>query len=145
MLSPHFSEREFTFSRTADRFGINNSLPHALRNDAKWFCQTVLEPLREFLGKPIHITSGYRCPELNRRVGGSTHSYHQRGWAADITVPGKTPAGLADAVHTSGLPFDQLILEPSWVHIQARPPNRGRLLTAVVADGRTQYQPGLLA
>ena len=48
--------------------------------------EQVLDPLREHWGSPIFITSGYRCPALNRKVGGVANSYHTRGMAADITA-----------------------------------------------------------
>jgi uncharacterized protein YcbK (DUF882 family) len=53
-----------------------------------------LEAIREAVGKPVNITSGYRCPEHNAKVGGEPNSFHVRGMAADIRVAGMTPAEL---------------------------------------------------
>lgn len=52
----------------------------------------VLQSLRNYIGQPIKITSGNRCPEYNHKVGGSKGSYHIRGRAADIQVQGVAPA-----------------------------------------------------
>ena len=75
MLSKHFSTAEFTRSQTAARHGIDNSLPDNLLNDAIWFAETILEPIRELVGKAVNITSGYRCEELNRKIKGPGISY----------------------------------------------------------------------
>jgi uncharacterized protein YcbK (DUF882 family) len=56
-----------------------------------------LQALRDDLGRPVIINSGYRNPAHNKAVGGSPHSYHLRGMAADICVPGMDTAALAAA------------------------------------------------
>ncbi len=79
-----------------------------------------------FAPHPIDITSGYRCPELNARVGGVDTSQHTLGLAADWVCPeAGTPWRLAQTVAQSGIEFDQLILEFNrWVHISAAPQDR---------------------
>jgi len=85
-LSQHFYLREFTYSRVAIDNGIDNCTPplqvvRALRR----LCIQLLEPLRASCGnRPMHILSGYRCPVLNRRVGGALLSQHLTGEAADL-------------------------------------------------------------
>ena len=77
----------------------------------------VLQPLRDKLGKPIIITSGYRCPRLNQAVGGVKNSQHLEGKAVDIVVNGMTISALITFIVHSGIEFDQLINEKNWVHI----------------------------
>ncbi len=114
-ISKDFSYREFEASETADRAGIANVITSfAVRDAVKALVEEVLQPLRDAWGKPLRINSGYRCPELNRRVGGVETSQHIRGEAADVACD--TPAELARLAASLGLPFDQMILYPSFVH-----------------------------
>ena len=84
----------------------------------------VLQPLREKLGKPVHVESGFRCKELNNLVGGKPNSQHLIGEAADIWVNSCTPQTLYNYIEGCGIEYDQLILEKtktgSWVHISYR-------------------------
>lgn len=83
-LSEHFSEEEFLRSETAKKYKINNTWElKKYKDNAIYLCKNVLDPLREIFGK-IRITSGYRCPALNNKVGGSKDSTHVTGRAADI-------------------------------------------------------------
>ena len=90
-LSPNFTEEEFTRSDTAKRLGIDNSLTPLHRKIAIHTCQYLLEKVRALLNQHygcqviVCINSGYRCPQLNAKVGGSSTSEHCRGSAADIT------------------------------------------------------------
>ena len=83
-LTPHFKLSEFTRSDTASKYGINNTLDpnnpvHAeIIANLKNLCEQVLEPLRQFFDVPIVIGSGYRCPALNKAVGGVAHSMHRK-------------------------------------------------------------------
>ena len=83
-LTKHFILEEFERSGTAARLHIDNKIPAALVPNIRHLCEEVLEPLREHFNEPIYISSGYRCEELNRAVGGVTNSQHIRGEAADI-------------------------------------------------------------
>lgn len=79
------------------------------------------ERVREIIGKPIIINSGYRCVKLNNAVGGSLTSQHLYAEAIDIRVPGKTSSEVFRILAASDLKYDQLILEKSgnaqWVHV----------------------------
>lgn len=118
-LSPHFTLAEFTFSQTAARCGIDNTpTPEVLKNLRR--LAALLEEVRGVLGDvPIRVSSGYRCPELNRAVKGARRSAHMQGLAVDFTAPGfGTVLQVARAVVRSGIVFDQIIHEyGSWVHL----------------------------
>ncbi len=146
-LSPHFKLEEFTQSKTAQRLGIDNSIETSpVRHspdtpskggmeaktvfiNLKALCENVLEPLRKAYGKPIHISSGYRCPELNRAIGGSRNSQHMRGQAADLDQGLKSEnLALFKLIQDLGLPFDQLIWERGgkWIHVSYRADGKNR-------------------
>ena len=123
-LSNNFRLSEFTRSDTAKRLGIENecsSMEQVL--NLAYLCHMVLQPLRDKFG-PIRINSGYRCPELNRAVGGASNSQHLRGEAADIHLP-SVDKGLEYLAFLKTLPaVDELIWERKgnthWIHVSAR-------------------------
>lgn len=146
MLSPNFNLNEFTASQSATRRGISNEpSPEALRC-LQELVNDLLQPLRERIGKPFTITSGYRSPELNKAVGGSKTSQHNKGQAVDFVVKGLTPFEVCQIIATSGLDFDQLIYEGTWIHVSYnKGKNRRQLLTAVFNDNQpTTYIQGLI-
>lgn len=128
-LSPHFTLDEFTASQTAARLGIDNDLPLDLVPTAKRTC-TGLELVRGILGAPILISSGYRCQELNKAIGGSKVSQHMLAEAVDFTCPGfGTPDDIVKTLIARKVPFDQLIIEfGRWVHISFSDNPRGMAL-----------------
>lgn len=146
-LGPHFLISEFCTSQTAARMGRTiEPSPEELQNLTR-LCVSVLEPLREALGRSIHVSSGLRPLWLNTAIGGSTSSAHIEGRAADIEVPGMSALEVCRKVVELQLPVDQVIHEfGSWCHVgiakaDARP--RNELLTARVVGGRTTYEGGL--
>ena len=80
----YFTLEEFVRSQTATAHSIANVPTAEAVKNLETLVHCVLDPLREAWGSPIIVTSGYRCPELNARVGGVKTSYHLRGMAADI-------------------------------------------------------------
>jgi len=126
-LSKNFALAELTHSDTAKARGIDNSLPPYLMRNIKALAER-LQMIRDALGIPIAVSSGYRCPELNNAVGGSKNSQHQLGLAADIHAKGYTAQELFDVISGSNFGFDQLILErvggKEWVHISVQPSER---------------------
>lgn len=106
-----------TFSETAARKGFDNSPPkEAIDNLIR--VATLLEQVRKIINRPIQITSGYRCKDLNQAVGSSETSQHRRGCACDFKVKGMTPNEVVKAIIDSDIQFDQLIREfDSWTHI----------------------------
>jgi zinc D-Ala-D-Ala carboxypeptidase len=117
-ISKNFSYREFEDSEIAEYHNIRNVIStFEVRDSVKALVLTVLQPLRDAIGLPIHINSGYRCPALNRLVGGVSTSQHLLGEACDIRIDGIAPRQIAIRVRDLGLPFDQMILYPGFIHL----------------------------
>ena len=120
-LSQNFTLNELTYSDTASRLGIKNLPTQEVIQNLGALVQNVLQPLRDMLGKPITITSGFRNKLLNQKVGGASNSQHLFGQAADIIVYGMKVEDLYNYIKNSNLIYDQLILEETknnkWVHI----------------------------
>lgn len=136
-LSANFTLEEMLESQTARRKGINEQFtpPEVVVANLRALCKNILQPLAEAVGKPIKISSGYRCQRLNKSVGGSTTSQHMIGEAADIqAISGMTNKQLFDKIKQLNLPFDQLIWEfgndknPAWVHVSFGPRNRKQII-----------------
>ena len=118
-ITKNFSYREFEASDKADEKGICNVITSfEVRDAIKALVDTVLQPLRDAWGKPLHINSGYRCPELNSEVGGMPTSQHVKGEAADVACD--NPVELARLAAAMRLPYDQMILYPTFVHFSHR-------------------------
>ena len=142
----YFSIKELTKSATAARKGIKNDPSIEECKSLTALIDKVLDPLREAYGKPIIVSSGYRCPKLNAAVGGSASSQHVKGEAADIRSVADTPEEnkkLFDLIVKLGLPYDQLINEYNydWVHVSFGPRHRRQRLKAVKINGKTKYMP----
>jgi hypothetical protein len=140
----YFTLNELTRSATAKRLGIDNSPSKEVANSLKALVEKVLDPLREAYGKPIIVTSGYRCPALNKAVGGAASSQHVKGEAVDIRTVSDLPNDnkvLYDLIVKLGLPFDQLINEfgYDWIHVSFGARHRRQKLRAVKKNGRTTY------
>jgi hypothetical protein len=115
ILSPHFTYEEMIFSSKAEGLGIKNEPgPKELENLAR-LCD-LLERCRALVG-PLVVNSGYRCEALNKAVGGVKTSAHQDGRAADVVPSRMTVQDAFAKLRASSIAFDQLILEPTWIHI----------------------------
>lgn len=146
-LSPNFELSELLHSQEAIRRGIDNTPTSTIVAELQRLAQLILQPLRDHLGRPIVISSGYRSPALNRAVGGSPNSHHMQGRAADITVPGMKPREVALAIVALRLPYEQVILEGgAWVHVavvgDGVTPKREQL-TAIFGPGGVSYLQGI--
>lgn len=114
-ISKDFSYSEFESSRIAEEKGICNVVRSFVVRDAiKSLVDNVLQPLRDIAGVALRINSGYRCSELNAAVGGVPTSQHVKGEAADVAFP--KPIELARMAADNHLPFDQMIIYPTFVH-----------------------------
>jgi hypothetical protein len=130
-ISKNFSFDEFEYSARAIAEGIENKIPSAQVGAAiKNLTVTVLQPLRDDLEASVIVESGYRCKELNELVGGVESSHHRKGEAADIRSPFFEPLHIARRIVALQLPFDQLILYPTFVHVshKLRGKQRGQIL-----------------
>lgn len=142
-LTPHFTLDELTESQIAVRRGIDNKPGIPIMRNLTRLSET-LEQVRALVGKPIRISSGYRCPDLNKWVGGSPTSAHTLGLAADFTCSSMTPKDLAKLICASDIMFDQLIYEGAWVHIALSTGTpRREVLTAHFRRGRATYSKGI--
>lgn len=129
----YFTIEEMTKSSTATAKHIDNTPNQTAIDNLTKLIEIVLDPLREWYGKPIRVNSGYRCKVLNKAVGSKAkNSQHLYGEAADITVGSKTENEKLFNYIKDNLPFDQLINESdfSWVHVSYR---EGRLRKQVLA------------
>ena len=130
-LSKNFTLKELTRSNTALRLGIDNEPSKEGIYKLTLLATEVLQVLRDRLGA-LRITSGYRSPELNKAIGGSTKSQHCKYEAVDLQYfkRGKMDnIKIYQALKELGLPFDQVILEfgdatqyidpenPAWIHL----------------------------
>lgn len=124
-VSKHFKFSEFTKSDTANRYHINNTITEwDVRDNIVALVENVLEPLREAWGGPLFINSGYRCKELNEKVGGVETSQHCKGQAADVGVT--DPYALAKLVQKMGLEYDQMGIYASFVHLSYKKDGENR-------------------
>ncbi len=136
-LTPHFSLAELTVTKQKIDNTPSKEVIEVLRTTAFY-----MEKVREILGNvPITINSGYRSPDVNRVVGGTSNSSHTYGYAVDFTAYGHTPLTISNILSKSNLKFDQLIYEKTWVHISFDPRMRGNILTL---KGKGKYVKGIV-
>lgn len=134
LLSNHFTLSEFTASETADKLGIDNSLcvvyDAYIVSNLESLCRFTLEPIRNFLGCPVRVSSGYRCERLNMEVGGSPTSDHCNGLAADIYFDDFENRWYEVVIFMliMAIPFDQLIVYNNFLHIGVGSAMRRRVL-----------------
>ena len=165
-LSKNFNLDEMVKSQTANRWGFDEQYnpPDDVINNLMLLCSKVLQPIRDTLKAPIIVTSGYRCPRLNAKIGGAytvingkpvQTSQHCYGQAADINFMkdskefnGSLVSVIKDLVADPSFQFDQCILEfgsddnPAWVHISyCEGKNRMQVLRAYKSGKKTLYKP----
>lgn len=140
-LSPHFSLAELTRSETGARLGIDNTAPEPILSHLRRLAE-MMELVRQTCGsRPIHVFSGYRCPELNRAVGGSRTSSHVDGDACDFHVSGLSIGETVAILRHADFKYDQIIDEfGSWVHIGFGRRFRRQVLSARKEHGHTVYR-----
>lgn len=130
-ISKNFSYSEFEQSQTAAENGIDNLIPNnTVRSSIQALVLEILQPLRDDLGARVDVNSGYRCAELNKLAGGVESSQHRKGEAADIKSPFFSPLEIARRIVALKLPYDQLILYPTFVHVshKLKGKQRGQIL-----------------
>jgi zinc D-Ala-D-Ala carboxypeptidase len=132
-LSKNFYLSELIQSQTASRYGISNQPNSKQIENLKALCTNILQPVREHFDKPVIISSGYKSPLLNARIGGSGLSQHCFGQAADFEIPGLPNKEVAQWIRQN-LNYDQLILE----FYDGKNPNSGWIHCSYVATPRKQ-------
>lgn len=139
LLTPHFSLEEMTKTSTGLANEPNPEQLAHLRVTAEG-----MEQVRDYLGHPVDVDSGFRSEAVNLKVRGVRTSAHCMGWACDFVCPAYgSPWAVAEVISRSPIKFDQLILEYGWVHISFDPRMRGQKLTKRSADA--PYEIGLNA
>jgi len=124
-LSKNLSLKEATKSNTATRLGIKNEPEQWEIDNLRAIAENIFQPVRDHFGVPIGVSSGYRCKELNKAIGGSKYSQHMIGEALDIDadIYGKVTNAEIFNYIKNNLEWDQMIWEfgddeePNWVHV----------------------------
>jgi hypothetical protein len=161
LLTPHFSLEELIKSDTALRLGIENK-PTALVQANLSKLAYGLETVRAVLGNPIHVNDAYRCEALEKVLARADYlgwcklhkrtiddaswaeyfagKQHPKGYAADFVCPAfGTPEQIVKAIVASGIVFDKVIMEGTWVHISFAPAAREIAMIATFKDGIPSY------
>lgn len=132
-MGKYFTINELIKSSTAQRLHIDNTPTQEIKDNLNKLVDNILDPLRESYGKPIIVSSGYRCSKLNKSIGGASNSQHCLGQASDIHTVENTKESnkkLFNLIRELKLPYDQLINEHDyqWVHVSYSPRNRRQIL-----------------
>lgn len=116
-LGKNFTLDEFVITST----GLENIPGEVEIENLRLLVKHILQPLRDAVGVPIIISSGYRSPIVNAAIGGEATSQHSKGQAADFSIPGMTNQQIIDLIRKLKLPYDQVIDEylrgKQWVHV----------------------------
>ncbi len=139
-ISGHFTYEEVIRSKVAAAQGMNNNLPMELLPKIQLLAEKILEPVRAHFGKPIRITSWWRCPALNQMISNNPNSQHTKAEAVDFIIPGILNISIAEYIRDN-LSFDELILEASWIHCSYIESNN-RMEVLRSTSGKT-YKKGL--
>jgi len=148
-LSKSFTLNELIKSQEATRLGIKNIPNETHIENLKILCEKILQPLRDYYGLPVSISSGYRSVALCEAIGSSAKSQHTKGQAADFEIFGVANKDVADFI-IQNLDYDQCILEfwnenepnSGWVHCSySKESNRKQYLKAQKVSGKIVYSP----
>lgn len=145
-LAPNFTRKEFELSQIAVRRGIINKVPADLMPNLQRLAET-MQKIRDFLGHPVVITSGYRSMTVNRLVGGARTSHHIQAGAADWICPGfGTTFECCEAIesHLDQFGITQLIHEYGrWVHVSILPITAPINQVITIDHGIPSVRPGI--
>jgi len=131
-LTEHFKLKELI----ATSKSIENNPPNHIIDNLYTLAQALEKVRTACNNNPITILSGYRSADLNAAVKGSKTSAHMKGLAADFVVGNMTIKEVFNTIRKSGIVYDQLILEPTWIHIglAAKPRNQN-----LIYDGESYH------
>lgn len=113
----NFAPSEFLNSETAEKLGIKN-IPNQADIASGMVLANKMQQLRDVIGKPFEITSGFRCAALNKAVGGSKTSWHMKFLACDFNIEGMEPCEAVLAIKASKISVDKVFVERGCVHMQ---------------------------
>ena len=148
-LSNSFTLNELIKSQEATRLSINNVPNEEQIQNLKILCEKILQPLRDYYGLPVSISSGYRSVALCEAIGSSAKSQHTKGQAADFEIFGVANKDISDFI-VKNFEYDQCILEfwnenepnSGWVHCSfSSKYNRRQYLKAQKVNGKIVYSP----
>lgn len=156
-LTKNFTLEEFERSKTAETYGIDNRVPKQYIRNVQALAEQ-LQTIRDMVEIPIHISSGYRCKEVNRINHGASSSQHMKGEAADIYIDTDPKKNLGWTLWdilkliVQFIDFDQLIWEnrppsPSrphgskWIHVSFVTHRKNRH-DVKGFDGKSYYEIG---
>ena len=120
MIELNFTMSELLKSEIAEKYNISNIPDKKSLDNMLTLIIECLQPIRNFIDKPMIISSGYRSPRLNGHplINGAQNSQHVTGQAVDFTIKGMTPKQIIEMIKRSGVEYDQVINEHNiWVHI----------------------------
>ena len=145
-LTKNFSLDELIYSRTADVKGLDNFPEQPELDNLIYLCELILQPLRESVG-PIHVTSGYRGPQLNKAIGGVDTSLHAQGLAVDIYSEELDNFELAIYIKDR-FSFEELVLEKcplsnprkGWVHIAVKRESMSNEVMSFIKNKDNKYE-----
>lgn len=131
-ISEHITLHEATFSQTAARHKWENQPTDEVLRAMQAVAINCFEPVMEWYGKPLRVSSFYRSPKLNVMIGGSINSQHVKGEAIDFSAPTKEENERIFEWMKTNIVFDQLINEYDfrWIHVSftTTRPNRKQIL-----------------
>jgi hypothetical protein len=120
MIELNFTMSELLHSDIAEKYNISNIPDKKSLDNMLILIIECLQPIRNFIAKPMIISSGYRSPRLNGHplINGAQNSQHVTGQAVDFTIKGMTPKQIIEKIKASGVEVDQVLNEHNlWVHI----------------------------
>jgi len=140
-LSKYFTLEEMVYSKKALELGLDNTPSEAIIEKLKFTCSE-MDKIRERLGYPITVSSGYRSLKVNKAVGSKAkNSQHLEGEAMDFVCPKfGTPRQIVQEIIKSGIVFDQLIQEPTWVHISFKKTGNRKQVLIIDKNGARPFK-----
>lgn len=134
----NFTFSEMFRSETATKQGIDNTPPIGVIGNINRL-MVLAEEVRALIGSRMSIKSGYRCKELNKAVKGEPTSLHIEGLAIDFIPLDVSLIEAFNKIKNSSIQFEEVILEPGWIHIALPKPKREKLKAVTSSDGKRMY------